>query len=121
MASLIKFIDQNPDAPVTAVMVMYDKPAFAIVGRRSLGVTTPADLRAAAWARRPRRSLGAVPDLSPPRRAWMSIQITIEPVGFPTREPMLAAGEVDAVTGFSFTSYLNTVRLGSTPTTSRSC
>ncbi|MBT8413682.1 MAG: ABC transporter substrate-binding protein, partial [Boseongicola sp.] len=38
--------------------------------------------------------------------------ITVEPVGFPTREPMLAQGEVDAVTGFSFSSYLNLVRLG---------
>jgi NitT/TauT family transport system substrate-binding protein len=39
-------------------------------------------------------------------------QITVEPVGFPTREPMLAEGQVAAVTGFSFTSYLNTTRLG---------
>lgn len=115
MASLIKFIDQNPDAPVTAIMVLYDKPAFAIVGRISQGVSTPADLEG--------RRLGA----PPPDGAWAQFPvfaaeqgldvdaITVEPVGFPTREPMLAAGEVDAVTGFSFTSYLNTVRLGVPP------
>ncbi|MGB0808651.1 MAG: ABC transporter substrate-binding protein, partial [bacterium] len=34
-------------------------------------------------------------------------QVTIENVGFPVREPMLAAGEVDAITGFSFSSFLN--------------
>jgi NitT/TauT family transport system substrate-binding protein len=39
-------------------------------------------------------------------------KITVEPVGFPTREPMLAEGNVAAVTGFSFSSYLNLVRLG---------
>ncbi len=112
MASLIKFLDQNPDAPVTAVMVMYDVPAFAVVGRRSLGVNVPADLQG--------RTLGA----PPPDGAWAQFpvfaaaqgldmgQITVEPVGFPTREPMLAAGEVDAVTGFSFTSSLSTMRLG---------
>jgi len=112
MASLIKFIDQNPDAPVTAIMMMYDVPAFAIVGRRSLGIETPADLQG--------RRLGA----PPPDGAWAQFPvfaaaqgldvstITIEPVGFPTREPMLAAGEVDAVTGFSFTSSLSTMRLG---------
>lgn len=114
-SSLVRFIDQNPDAPVTAVMVMYDKPAFAVVGRRSLGVETPQDLIG--------RRLGA----PPPDGAWAQFpifaaaqgldvsRITVEPVGFPTREPMLAAGEVDAVTGFSFTSYLNTVRLGIDP------
>lgn len=114
-SSLVRFIDQNPDAPVTGIMVMYDKPAFAIVGRISQGVDSPDDLIG--------RRLGA----PPPDGAWAQFpifaaaqgldvsQITVEPVGFPTREPMLAAGEVDAVTGFSFTSYLNTVRLGVDP------
>ncbi|WP_291781522.1 ABC transporter substrate-binding protein [Cecembia sp.] len=114
-SSLVRFLDQNPEAPVTAIMVLYDKPAFAIVGRISQGVSTPADLEG--------RTLGA----PPPDGAWAQFPIfaaaqgldvdtiTIEPVGFPTREPMLAAGEVDAVTGFSFTSYLNTTRLGIDP------
>jgi NitT/TauT family transport system substrate-binding protein len=34
-------------------------------------------------------------------------KVTIENVGFPVREPMLAAGQVDAITGFSFSSYIN--------------
>ena len=34
--SLIKFLDQNPGAPVTAVMMVYDKPPFAVIGRKSL-------------------------------------------------------------------------------------
>ena len=38
-------------------------------------------------------------------------KVKVEPVGFPTREPMLAEGKVDSVTGFSFSSYLNLVRL----------
>ncbi|REC58094.1 ABC transporter substrate-binding protein [Rhodosalinus sediminis] len=110
--SLIKFLDQNPGAPVTAVMMVYDKPPFAVVGRKSQGVEAPEDLES--------RVLGA----PPPDGAWAQFPIfaaendldmeaiTVEPVGFPTREPMLAEGEVDAVTGFSFSSYLNLVRLG---------
>jgi len=110
--SLIKFLDQNPGAPVTAVMMIYDKPPFAIIGRKSLGVEVPADLEG--------RVLGA----PPPDGAWAQFPIfaaendldvaaiTVEPVGFPTREPMLAEGEVAAITGFSFSSYLNLVRLG---------
>ncbi|MCT4372549.1 ABC transporter substrate-binding protein [Yangia mangrovi] len=110
--SLIKFLDQNPGAPVTGVMMIYDKPPFAIIGRKSLGVEAPKDLE------------GKVLGAPPPDGAWAQFpifaaendldtsKITIEPVGFPTREPMLAEGKVAAVTGFSFTSYLNTARLG---------
>src|SRR6056297_1179174 len=110
--SLIKFLDQNPGAPVIAVMMIYDKPPFAVVGRKSLGVEVPKDLEGStlgapppdgAWAQFPAFAAAAGIDMD---------QITVEPVGFPTREPMLAQGEVDAVTGFSFTSFLNTVRLG---------
>ena len=39
-------------------------------------------------------------------------KITVEHVGFPTREPMLAEGNVAAITGFSFSSTLNLKRLG---------
>ena len=110
--SLIKFLDQNPGAPVTAVMMVYDKPPFAIVGRKSLGINGPGDLE------------GSVLGAPPPDGAWAQFPafatangldvsaITVEPVGFPTREPMLAEGKVDAITGFSFSSYLNLVRLG---------
>src|SRR5690606_16442210 len=110
--SLIKFLDENPDAPVKAVMMVYDKPAFSVVGRKSLGVATPKDLEG--------RVLGA----PPPDGAWAQFpafatanqldmsKIKVEPVGFPTREPMLAEGKVDAIVGFSFTLFLNLSRLG---------
>jgi NitT/TauT family transport system substrate-binding protein len=110
--SLIRFLDQNPDAPVKAVMMIYDKPPFAVVGRKSQGIEGVADLE------------GSVLGAPPPDGAWAQFPIfaeandidvstiTVEPVGFPTREPMLASGEVDSVTGFSFSAYLNLVRLG---------
>ncbi|MEM6941606.1 MAG: ABC transporter substrate-binding protein [Pseudomonadota bacterium] len=110
--SLIRFLDQNPGAPVIAAMMVYDKPPFAVIGRKSLGVESPADLA------------GKVLGAPPPDGAWAQFPIfaaenkldmdaiTVEPVGFPTREPMLAEGNVASVTGFSFSSYLNLVRLG---------
>lgn len=110
--SLIKFLDQNQGAPVIAIMMVYDKPPFAVVGRKSLGVEVPKDLEG--------KILGA----PPPDGAWAQFpafasangldmsKITVEPVGFPTREPSLAEGVVHAITGFSFSSYLNLVRLG---------
>ena len=36
--SVIKFNDQNPDTALKSVYMVYNKPAFAIVGRKSLGV-----------------------------------------------------------------------------------
>ena len=34
-------------------------------------------------------------------------KVTIENVSFPVREPMLAAGQVDAITGLSFSSFID--------------
>ena len=110
--SLIRFVDQNPGAPVTAVMMTYDSPPFAIVGRVSQGISGIEDLEGStlgapppdgAWAQFP--ILAAVNDIDVDT-------ITVEPVGFPTREPMLAEGNVDSVTGFNFSSYLSLARLG---------
>ncbi|MGF1562699.1 MAG: ABC transporter substrate-binding protein [Geminicoccaceae bacterium] len=105
--SLVKFRDQNPDLDVKAVMIMYNKPPFAIVGRKSLGVDVPKDLEG--------KTLGApAPDGA--YAQWAAFvaandidasKVAIENVGFPVREPMLARGEVQAITGFSFSSFIN--------------
>ncbi|MFN6978001.1 MAG: ABC transporter substrate-binding protein, partial [Gemmobacter sp.] len=112
LGALMRFLDQNPGAPVIGVMMVYDKPAAAMVGRRSLGVAAISDIE------------GKVLGAPPPDGAWSQFpafakangldmsKITVEPVGFPTREPMLAEGRVAAVTGFSFSVLLNLVRLG---------
>lgn len=112
MNSIAKFLDQNPGAPVTAVMIVYDKPPAAMVGRKSQGINALSDIMG--------KTLGA----PPPDGAWSQFpafarannldmsQVKVEPVGFPTREPMLAEGKVDAVTGFSFSVVLNLIRLG---------
>src|SRR3954467_13198353 len=42
--SLIKFRDANPANPVKAVFMVYNKPAFSIVSRKSRGVEKPKDL-----------------------------------------------------------------------------
>ena len=105
--SLIKFRDQNPDIPLMAIMTIYNAPPFAIIGRKSLGVMAPKDLEG--------KILGApAPDGA--YAQWKAFvkangidasKVTIENVGFPVREPMLAAGKVDAITGYSFSSYIN--------------
>ena len=105
--SLIKFRDQNPGTPVKAVFMVYNRPPFAIISRKSRGVTSPKDLEG--------KKLGA-PATDGAFAQWKIFaqangidpaKVAIENVGFPVREPMLAAGQVDAITGFSFSSYIN--------------
>ncbi len=105
--SLIKFRDQNPATPIKAVFMVYNRPPFSIVARKSRGIAKPKDLEG--------KKLGApAPDgayaqwpIFVKANGIDASKVTIENVGFPVREPMLAAGQVDAITGFSFSSYIN--------------
>jgi NitT/TauT family transport system substrate-binding protein len=105
--SLIKFRDNPDNAKVKAVAMIYNTPAFAIVSTKAKGITKPKDLEG--------RILGApAPDGA--FAQWPifvkvngidASKVKIENVGFPVREPMLAKGDVDAITGFSFSSFMN--------------
>jgi NitT/TauT family transport system substrate-binding protein len=105
--SLIKFRDANPATPIKAVFMVYNKPAFSIVSRKSRGVEKPKDLEG--------KVLGA-PAADGAFAQWRifvqangidASKVKIENVGFPVREPMLQSGQVDAITGFSFSSFIN--------------
>jgi len=105
--SLVRFRDQNPDKDVKAVMMIYDRPPFAIVSLKKNGIAKPKDLEG--------KVLGApAPDGA--FAQWGAFakvngidasRVKIENVGFPVREPMLAQGKVHAITGFSFSSFFN--------------
>jgi NitT/TauT family transport system substrate-binding protein len=110
--SLIKFRDANPNNPLKAVFMVYNKPAFSIVSRKSRGVTKPKDLEG--------KTLGA-PAADGAYAQWKifvqangidASKVKIENVGFPVREPMLQNGQVDAITGFSFSSFINLKSMG---------
>jgi len=105
--SLIKFRDQNPSAPIKAVFMFYNKPAFAIVGRKSRGVVAPKDLEGKKLGAPPPDGAYAQWPIFVQANGIDASKVTIVSVGFPVREPMLASGEVDAITGFSFSSYIN--------------
>jgi len=105
--SLIKYRDEPRNNPVQAVMMVYDSPAFAIITLKKTGIAKPKDLEG--------RILGApAPDGA--YAQWPIFvrennidagKVRIENVGFPVREPMLAQGKVDAITGFWFSSFMN--------------
>jgi NitT/TauT family transport system substrate-binding protein len=112
--SLIKFRDQNPQTPLKAIFMIYSNPPFAIVARKSRGITSPKDLEG--------KKLGA-PTADGAYAQWPifvkannidASKVEILNVGFPVREPMLVSGQVDAITGFSFSTYIN-VKHGGVP------
>lgn len=106
--SLVRFRDENPAADVKAVMMIYDRPPFAIIGRKSRGITPDvASLQGkvfgaptgdGAFAQWPIfKAVNAIDDKS----------MKFENVGIPVREPMLASGEVDAIFGYAMSAYIN--------------
>jgi len=112
---LIKFRDSNPGTPIKALFIVFDKPPYAIIARKSRGILAPKDLEG--------KKLGA-PSADPAFAAWPifakvngidAAKVVIENVGLPVREPMLAAGEVDAITGSSFTAYVDLKDRGAPP------
>ena len=107
LAALMEFHANNPDAPnkPVAIMMVYNNTPASVMALKKSGIKTPADLNG--------KKLGA-PVFDAGRRAFpifakanniAGVQWTaMDP---PLRETMLARGDVDAITGFTFTSLLN--------------
>ena len=105
--SLIRYRDQNPLTGIEAVFIVHDKPAYALIGRKSRGVQFVKDTEG--------RKVGA-PANDPAAQLWPlfaklnSVDIskaTLMNVGLQVRVPMLVSGEVDAVIGNSFSTFVD--------------
>jgi NitT/TauT family transport system substrate-binding protein len=113
--ALIRYHDQNPSAPVKAVFMVYSKPPFAIVGRKSRGISDPKSLED--------KHLGA-PPMGASYEQWPIFaklnhidtgKVILEKIGVPVRAPMLAAGEIDAALGYSYRLYVDLKERGVPP------
>lgn len=109
LAALIEFVGNNPTAPnkPVAVMMVYDDTPAAVFSMKKTGIKTPADLQG--------KKMGA-PVFDAGRRAFPifvkankldAAKIAWTAMDPPLRETMLMKGDVDAITGFYFTSLLN--------------
>jgi NitT/TauT family transport system substrate-binding protein len=106
--TLIRLRDQNSAAAaVKAVFMVYNRPPFAIVARKSRGITKPKDLEGKKLAAPTADATFAQWRIFTRANGIDAGKVEVEDVGVAVREPMLAAGEVDAVTGYSFSSYVN--------------
>ena len=107
MAALMEFHANNPDAPnkPVAVMMVYNNTPAAVLTLKKNGISKPADLNG--------KKLGA-PGFDAGRKAFPIFakannisNVTWTSMDPPLRETMLVRGDIDAITGFSFTSLLN--------------
>nr|WP_314705161.1 ABC transporter substrate-binding protein [uncultured Comamonas sp.] len=107
MASLMEFHANNPDAPnkPVGVMVVYNNTPAAVMALKKSGIKTAADLSG--------KKLGA-PVFDSGRKAFPVFakankiaNVTWTSMDPPLRETMLVRGDIDAITGFTFTSLLN--------------
>ncbi len=104
---LIRFRDKPGAPPIKAVFVLFNKAPYAIIARKSRGIQALSDLEG--------KTLGvAEGDLS--IRLWPALarqngiktaNVKQNKISAAVREPMLSAGQVDAVTGFSYLSPIN--------------
>jgi NitT/TauT family transport system substrate-binding protein len=115
LAALMEFHANNPDAPnkPVAVLMVYNNTPAAVLALKKSGIKSPADLSG--------KKLGA-PGFDAGRKAFpifakangvSGVQWTsMDP---PLRETMLVRGDIEAITGFSFTSILNLEARGVKP------
>jgi NitT/TauT family transport system substrate-binding protein len=104
---LIRFRGKTDAAPVKAVFVLFNKSPYAIVARKSRGIHALSDIAG--------KTVGvAESDLS--IRLWPALarqngikiaSVTQSKISAAVREPILSAGQVDAVAGFSYLSAVN--------------
>jgi len=107
MAALMEFHANNPEVPnkPVAIMMVYNNTPAAVLALKQSGIRTPQDLTG--------KKLGA-PVFDAGRKAWPIFEkangvgpVTWVSMDPPLRETMLARGDVDAITGFWFTSLLS--------------
>jgi NitT/TauT family transport system substrate-binding protein len=104
---LIRFRGKPDAPPVKAIFVLFNRSPYAIIARKSRGIRALSDLDG--------KTLGvAERDLSV--RLWPALarqngiklaSVKQTKIAAAVREPMLSAGQVDAVTGFSYVSGVN--------------
>jgi NitT/TauT family transport system substrate-binding protein len=104
---LVRYRDKQGAAPVKAVFVLFNQAPYAIIARKSRGIQALADLDG--------KVLGvAEGDFSvwfwPALAHQNGIKIAsvkLAKISSAVREPMLSAGQVDAVTAFSYLAGVN--------------
>ncbi|WP_422103185.1 ABC transporter substrate-binding protein [Vreelandella sp.] len=106
--ALVEFLAENPEGPgIQGVYIVYDGTPAAVFARKESGIESPADLAGKTIAApafdtgyRAWGIFAAANGLEADAVEWQNVDPTL-------RETLLTRGDVDAITGFYFTSLLN--------------
>ena len=105
--ALWRWRDQNPTPTVRPIFIIYNQAPYAIIARKSRGIAVPKDL----VGKRLGAPAGSATSAQWPLFARLNdidaSKVTVEQVGIPVRDPMLAAGQIDATTAFAFRSFID--------------
>jgi NitT/TauT family transport system substrate-binding protein len=105
--TLIRYRDQNGAVPIKAVFMVYNRPPYSIVARKSRGISEPRQLEGKKLGAPPAGTTIAQWPLFAKLNGIDVAKVTIEHIGIPVRAPMLAAGQIDAALGSSFRLYVD--------------
>jgi NitT/TauT family transport system substrate-binding protein len=105
--TLIRYRDQHPTAAIKAIFVVYNRPPYAVLARKSRGISEPKQLEGKKLGASPAGSTMAQWPLFAKLNNIDPGKVTVENIGIPVRAPMLAAGQLDAVLGFSFRIFVD--------------
>jgi NitT/TauT family transport system substrate-binding protein len=105
--ALLRARDAEPPAPVKAVFVVYNKPGYAVIARKSRGIEYPTDLIGKKVGTPPRDPASALWKVFMSANALPADRVMTENIGLPVRDPMVASGQIDAVTAMSYYSYID--------------
>ncbi len=104
--ALIRFRSRS-STPVKAVFVLFNKAPYAIVARKSRGIHVLSDLEGKTFGIADSDlSAGLWPALAHQNGIHLD-HVRQSRISAAVREPMLSAGQVDAVAGFSYLSAVN--------------
>ena len=114
LSALIEFIGNNPGAQSKpqAVYMVYESTPSAVLALKKSGIKSPADLAGRTMGapafdagRKAFPILARANNIDTSKINWKSMDPTL-------RETMLQRGDVDAITGFTFTSYIGLTARG---------
>lgn len=104
---LLRARAEEPPVPVKAVYVVYNKPGYAVLGRKSRGIQSPGDLEGKKVGTPRRDPASSLWKVFVTASAIDGSKITTENIGLSVRDPMVASGQIDAVTALSYQSFID--------------